>query len=100
MSGVGAQRRTRSWRGLVIAAFISSGVAVVTANSTGAAAVDCTTQVNDTVAKLVPCITTGDLWNHMVKFQAIADANPDPMAMRRATLVSLVTRHRSIMSRR
>ena len=39
---------------------------------------DCTTQVNDTVAKLVPCITTGDLWNHMVQFQAIADANPGP----------------------
>ena len=40
--------------------------------------VNCTTQVNDTVAKLVPCITKSDLWNQMVKFQAIADANPGP----------------------
>jgi len=62
----------------VVGAFVSTGVAVVTANSSGAAAVDCSTQVNDTPAKLVPCITTADLWNHMVKFQAIADANPGP----------------------
>ena len=78
MSRVGAQRRTLPWRALVITAFVSSGVAVVTANSTGAAAVNCTTQVNDTVDKLVPCINTKDLWNHMVRFQAIADANPGP----------------------
>ena len=79
-SRVGAQRGTRSRRLLVIAAFVSSGVvATVTANPTGTvAAVDCTTQVNDTVAKLVPCITTSDLWNHMIKFQQIADANPGP----------------------
>jgi Peptidase family M28/PA domain len=34
--------------------------------------------VNDTPSKLVPCIKTADLWNHMKKFQAIADANPSP----------------------
>jgi hypothetical protein len=34
--------------------------------------------VNDTPSKLLPCITTDDLWNHMKKFQAIADANPSP----------------------
>jgi Peptidase family M28/PA domain len=38
----------------------------------------CDAQVNDTPSKLVPCIQTGDLWNHMKKFQAIADANPGP----------------------
>jgi hypothetical protein len=38
----------------------------------------CDTQVNDTPSKLLPCITTDDLWNHMKKFQAIADANPSP----------------------
>src|SRR4029450_6889478 len=27
---------------------------------------------------LLPCITTEDLWNHMIAFQAIADANPGP----------------------
>jgi Zn-dependent M28 family amino/carboxypeptidase len=36
----------------------------------------CDNRVNDTPAKLVPCITTDDLWNHMQAFQAIADANP------------------------
>src|SRR6478672_6617117 len=79
MTGVGGRHRTRSWKVLVSAAFVASCIVGVTANSTGAAAVtDCTTQVNDTVEKLVPCITTSDLWNHMVQFQAIADANPGP----------------------
>src|SRR5262245_36138742 len=36
----------------------------------------CESRVNDTARKLVPCITTDDLWNHMQAFQAIADANP------------------------
>jgi hypothetical protein len=38
----------------------------------------CDAQVNDTPAKLVPCIQTDDLWDHMQSFQAIADANPGP----------------------
>jgi hypothetical protein len=41
----------------------------------------CDTQVNDTPSKLVPCIRTDDLWNHMKAFQAIADANPGPDGM-------------------
>jgi hypothetical protein len=45
-----------------------------TAGATSAAA--CNARVNDTSAKLVPCITTDDLWNHMQAFQGIADANP------------------------
>ena len=36
----------------------------------------CDAQVNDTPGKLLPCIQTDDLWNHMQAFQAIADANP------------------------
>src|SRR5215475_7936335 len=36
----------------------------------------CDNRVNDTPKKLVPCITTDDLWNHMQALQAIADANP------------------------
>jgi hypothetical protein len=44
--------------------------------SSGAAPANCDTQVNDTPSKLVPCITTDDLMNHMKAFQAIADANP------------------------
>jgi hypothetical protein len=36
----------------------------------------CDARVNDTPSKLVECIQTNDLWNHMRAFQAIADANP------------------------
>src|SRR4051794_36037902 len=38
----------------------------------------CDNRVNDSARKLVPCITQGDLWNHMEALQAIADANPGP----------------------
>jgi hypothetical protein len=38
----------------------------------------CNGRVNDTPEKLVPCIKTDDLWQHMQAFQAIADANPGP----------------------
>src|SRR4051794_13168468 len=38
----------------------------------------CDNRVNDTPTKLVECIQTDDLWNHMQAFQAIADANPGP----------------------
>jgi hypothetical protein len=37
---------------------------------------ECDAQVNDTPGKLLPCIQTDELWNHMQAFQAIADANP------------------------
>jgi Zn-dependent M28 family amino/carboxypeptidase len=40
--------------------------------------VGCANRVNDTPAKLIPCIQRGDLWNYMRNFQAIADANPGP----------------------
>jgi len=36
----------------------------------------CDARANDTPSKLVECIQTNDLWNHMKAFQAIADANP------------------------
>src|SRR5262249_20286328 len=35
----------------------------------------CDNRVNDTPRKLVPCISTDDLWNHMKALQAIADNN-------------------------
>jgi Zn-dependent M28 family amino/carboxypeptidase len=44
----------------------------------GASASSCDTQVNDTPAKLVPCVQESDLWNHMEAFEAIAQANPSP----------------------
>jgi Zn-dependent M28 family amino/carboxypeptidase len=47
-------------------------------NASAPTSAKCDTQVNDTPSKLVACIQTADLWNHMKKFQAIADANPSP----------------------
>src|SRR5207253_5361060 len=44
----------------------------------GAKKVDCSTQVNDTAAALLPCITKTDLFNHMQAFENIAIANPGP----------------------
>jgi Zn-dependent M28 family amino/carboxypeptidase len=42
---------------------------------------DCSTRVNDTPGKLLPCITTSDLMNHMQNFWDIALANPGPDGM-------------------
>jgi Peptidase family M28/PA domain len=55
---------------------LAAAVGPVAASS--AAPANCDTQVNDTPSKLLPCITTEDLWAHMQAFQAIADANPSP----------------------
>jgi hypothetical protein len=56
-------------------------VAVALCAPAGAGAVtsaQCDARVNDTPGTLLPCIQKNDLWNHMKKFQAIADANPSP----------------------
>jgi len=66
----------RSWVVVVCAAVV---LGLCPAPTASAAPKDpCDTQVNDTPSKLLPCIKTDDLWNHMKKFQAIADANPSP----------------------
>ena len=56
---------------------VGLGLAAVPSVS-ATAQTQCDTQVNDTPSKLLPCIQTADLWNHMQAFQAIADANPGP----------------------
>ncbi len=38
----------------------------------------CAARVNDAEAKLVACIQQVPLWNHMIAWQQIADANPGP----------------------
>jgi Zn-dependent M28 family amino/carboxypeptidase len=70
-------RRPRWWIVLTCAA-VGLGLAAVPSVRAAAAPAQCDTQVNDTPSKLLPCITKGDLWNHMQNFQAIADANPSP----------------------
>jgi len=63
-------------------AALAPAVGPVAATSALATTSDqCDTQVNDTPSKLLPCIRTDDLWNHMKAFQAIADANPGPDGM-------------------
>ena len=70
-------RRPRWWVVLTCAA-VGLGLAAVPSVRAAAAPAPCDTQVNDTPGKLLPCITTDDLWNHMQAFQAIAAANPSP----------------------
>src|SRR5438874_5334644 len=47
-------------------------------NAGAAPPTNCDTQVNDTQAKLLPCIQQKDLWAYMEKLQAIAKKNPSP----------------------
>jgi hypothetical protein len=72
--------RRRRYTSLLLACVTAFGLAAAVGPvaSSGAAPPNCETQVNDTPGKLLPCITQDDLWNHMVNFQAIADANPGP----------------------
>src|SRR3954465_5392333 len=58
------------------AALCAAAVLCVPAAAKAQSNAGCDNRVNDTSRKLVPCITTDDLWNHMKALQAIADANP------------------------
>jgi hypothetical protein len=71
-----SSRRRRWWAAALCVAVLLGLLAAPTASAAPRDA--CDTQVNDTPSKLVACIKTDDLWNHMKKFQAIADANPSP----------------------
>src|SRR3954466_11679541 len=65
-------RRSLPWLlSLCVLTALSLPVTARAASSSG-----CDNRVNDTAKKLVPCITTDDLWGHMQALQAIADANP------------------------
>jgi len=76
MSPQTSVRRRRSW---ILAACTGVVLALCTApTATAAPKPTCATQVNDTPSKLLPCITTTDLWKHMQNLQAIANANPSP----------------------
>ena len=39
---------------------------------------DCVARVNDTPSRLIECVQTADLWQHMQNIEAIAKANPGP----------------------
>jgi Zn-dependent M28 family amino/carboxypeptidase len=50
-------------------------------NASAITPAQCDARVNDTPSKLVECVQTADLWNHMKAFQKIADQNPGPDGM-------------------
>jgi Zn-dependent M28 family amino/carboxypeptidase len=57
------------------------GVGLLAAPSAGLGAItpaQCDARANDTPSKLIECIQTADLWNHMKAFQRIATQNPGP----------------------
>jgi hypothetical protein len=56
----------------------TTAAAPTAAAPTAAAPTACARRVNDSPAKLVDCVRTTDLWQHLVNFQEIADANPGP----------------------
>jgi hypothetical protein len=58
---------------LCVAVGLLAPASVGAVSSTG-----CANRVNDTPAKLIPCIRTADLGAHVQNFQAIANANPGP----------------------
>jgi hypothetical protein len=63
----------------VVPALVAVAVTLVAlTNASASPPANCDTQVNDTQAKLLPCIRQDDLWAYMQKLQAIADANPSP----------------------
>jgi hypothetical protein len=51
---------------------------LVPANAGAITSGACDKRVNDTPDKLVACVQTDDLWQHMQAFQKIADDNPGP----------------------
>ena len=66
-------RLARSW---LLPLCVAAGLVVPANASAAPTPAECDARVNDTSSKLVECIQTDDLWNHMQAFQAIADANP------------------------
>jgi Peptidase family M28/PA domain len=66
-------RAARLW---LVTACLAVGLLAPPGASAEPSSAACNARVNDTPARLLPCIKTADLWNHMKAFQAIADANP------------------------
>jgi len=72
-----ANARRRCWWMMVLCVAAGLG-SFGAADASAITPAQCDARVNDTPAKLLPCIQSADLWNHMQQFQAIANANPSP----------------------
>jgi Zn-dependent M28 family amino/carboxypeptidase len=75
MRTITTPRRVGRWLAVLGAAVACGSFGAANA---GAASPQCESAVNDTPSKLLPCITTDDLWAHMQAFENIAIANPSP----------------------
>jgi hypothetical protein len=69
-------RLRSSWA--VLAGVVVALVVFAAPSTSAVTASECDTRANDTPEKLIPCIQTADLWNHMKAFQRIANRNPGP----------------------
>src|SRR3954449_8715352 len=69
-------RLSKSW--LVLLCLVAAGLLAPAGASADPTPAQCDARANDTPSKLIECVQTDDLWNHMKAFQAIADANPSP----------------------
>jgi len=61
-----------------MAVLVTTAAAPAATGAAGAPTPTCEKRPNDTAVKLVECVRTEDLWNHMKVFQQIANANPGP----------------------
>jgi Peptidase family M28/PA domain len=66
-------RLAKSW---LVAACLAVGLLAPSVAAAKPSSGGCNNRPNDTPGKLLPCIKTADLWNHMVAFQDIADQYP------------------------
>jgi hypothetical protein len=69
------KRAPRWWPALLC---VVVGLLVPAGASADPTPAQCDARANDTPSRLIECVQTDDLWNHMQAFQAIADANPGP----------------------
>jgi Zn-dependent M28 family amino/carboxypeptidase len=69
-------RQRHSWLALFCAAVAGGLLAGPSASAITPA--QCDARANDAPSKLIDCIQTADLWNHMKAFQKIANQNPGP----------------------
>jgi Zn-dependent M28 family amino/carboxypeptidase len=68
--------RRHSWLALLCGA-VAVGL-LATPSASAITSAQCDARANDTPSKLIECIQTADLWNHMKAFQKIANQNPGP----------------------
>src|SRR6476620_10303343 len=67
--------RRHSWLALCVAV---AGGLLAAPSASAITSAQCDARANDTPSKLIDCIQTADLWNHMKAFQKIANQNPGP----------------------